>query len=215
ATFALDIEARAVYADPRVYAEPEYADDKPAAVRALAEVLDLPAAEIDRRLSSDSHFEYLARGLDIAVGDAVTALELPGVNVLDERRRVYPGNELAANVVGFTQFGDPIVGGGGIESAFDTLLRGTDGERRLEMDPYGRVIPSNDALVEDPVPGWTIRLTLDRDIQWRAQEAIAEAVRTTQADGGTVVVTDPRTGDVLAMADAPTFNPNDVKNADP
>jgi cell division protein FtsI (penicillin-binding protein 3) len=211
ATLAQDVEARAVYADPAGVADPARL------ARVLAPLLRQPAATIEPKLRSGGRFVYLARGLDIAVGDGVDRLALPGVDVLAERRRAYPGGTLASNVIGFTRFGDAdrIEGGGGIESAHDILLRGTDGERRQETDPAGRPIPSAQALEEKPVPGSSIRLTLDRDIQWAAQGAIADAVRTSEADGGTVVVMDPKTGDVLAMADAPQFDPDEVARADP
>ncbi len=211
ATLAQDIEARAVYADPGNVVDPA------GVARELAPSLGLPAEKIESKLRSGGHFVYLARGLDIAVGDAVDRLALPGIDVLAERRRVYPGGTLASNIVGFTRLGaqDRIEGGGGIESAYDTLLRGTDGERRQEMDPAGRTIPSTHTLAENPVPGSSIRLTVDRDIQWAAQTAIADAVQVSQADSGTVVVMDPKTGDILAMADAPPFDPNNVTKADP
>ncbi|SBW25830.1 peptidoglycan D,D-transpeptidase FtsI family protein [Protofrankia symbiont of Coriaria ruscifolia] len=211
ATLAQDVEARAVYADPH------NVTDARAVANALAPLLDVPADTLIPKLAGGGRFAYLARGLDPAVGKTVTDLGLPGIGVLEERRRLYPSGALASNVVGFTTIGDSdvIVGGGGVESAYDRLLRGTDGLRRVEVDPAGRMIPSAASRESDPVPGSSVRLTLDRDIQWAAQQALAEAVRTTQADGGSVVVMVPGTGDILAMADAPGYDPNKVGTADP
>ncbi|WP_235433683.1 peptidoglycan D,D-transpeptidase FtsI family protein [Protofrankia coriariae] len=211
ATLAQDVEARAVYADPH-----DVTDAK-AVATALAPLLGVPADTLQPKLAGSGRFAYLARGLDPAVGKAVTDLRLPGIGVLEERRRLYPSGTLASNVVGFTTIGDNemIVGSGGIESAYDRVLRGTDGLRRVEVDPAGRMIPSAASRESDPVPGSSVRLTLDRDIQWAAQQALAEAVRTTHADGGSVVAMVPNTGDILAMVDAPGYDPNKVATADP
>jgi cell division protein FtsI (penicillin-binding protein 3) len=211
ATLAQDVDARSVYADPHTVL------DARAAADALAPLLGVPADTLVPKLKGSGRFVYLARGLDPAAGAAVTRLQLSGIGVLEERRRLYPSGLLASNVVGFTTVGDNdvLVGGGGIEGAYDRLLRGVDGVRRVEMDPAGRPIPSAASRESDPVPGSSVRLTLDRDIQWAAQEAVADAVRATQADGGSVVVIVPGSGDILAMADAPGYDPNKVGSADP
>ncbi|WP_322766392.1 penicillin-binding protein 2 [Frankia sp. Cr1] len=211
AILARDVDARSVYADPHNVTDPR------AVANVLAPILAVPADTLLARLKSSGRFVYLARGLDPAVGTAVTRLQLAGVGVLEERRRLYPAGSLASNIVGFTTVGDNdvLTGGGGIEGAYDRVLRGIDGSRRVEMDPAGRPIPSAASRESDPVPGSSVRLTLDRDIQWAAQAALAEAVRATQADGGTVVVMVPGSGDILAMADAPDYDPNKLGSADP
>jgi cell division protein FtsI (penicillin-binding protein 3) len=210
-TLAQDMDARAVYADPAVVSDPA------AEAAALASLLKIDRAELQAKMTKRTRFIYLARGLDPTAGAAVGRLRLPGVFVVEERRRTYPSHSVASNVVGFTRLGDSdtLVGNGGIELAYDNVLRGRDGVRRQETDPSGRQIPAAQSVERDPVAGSAIRLTIDRDIQWDAQTAIAAQVAATQADGGTIVVMNPHTGDILAMADAPQFDPNNVGSADP
>jgi cell division protein FtsI (penicillin-binding protein 3) len=208
ATLAQDVDARAVSANPSIIKDP-------AAVAAkLAPLVGQPADTIREKLTHDRTrlFVYIARGLDPSVEPKVKKLDLTGVYLLDERRRVYPNGTVASNVVGYTRFGDNdlLVGNGGIELQYDGELRGRDGTRTLETDPAGREIPSAHNSEKAPVEGSDLRLTLDTDIQWEAQTAIADAVRENEADAGTIVIMDPRTGDILAMADAPDFDPNNV-----
>ncbi|MCK9893857.1 penicillin-binding protein 2 [Frankia sp. AgB32] len=213
-TLAQHVELRAVYANPM------NVKDIRATAAALAPVLNVPVDTLAQRMTTDPKrnikFVYLARGLTPDVGDKVTHLELRGIGITEERGRAYPAGPLASNVVGFMRQGvdDVLVGGGGLELQYDSLLRGTDGERQLLANPEGLEIPSGHTRQKDPKPGSALRLTLDRDIQWNAQQAIADAVTSSQADGGTVIVMDPRTGDLLAMADAPQFNPNHITAQD-
>jgi cell division protein FtsI (penicillin-binding protein 3) len=211
ATLAQDVDARSVYANPTLVKNPG------AVAAALSPVIGQPASRLLPKLRQRGEFVYLAQGLTPAVGDKVTAMALPGVGVVDTRRRFYPSGTLAADVLGFTSRGDndTMVGMGGVESDYDSTLRGTAGLLRIEQDPAGRPIPSAQTHQLEPVPGSAVRLTIDRDIQWAAQQAITEAVQSTGADGGTAIVMDPRTGEVLAMADAPTFDPNNIAAARP
>ncbi|MCK9928548.1 penicillin-binding protein 2 [Frankia sp. Mgl5] len=213
---AQDVERRAVYADPFLMrSEVEVVD----AARKLAPLLGKSENTLRKEMTSNDpkvRFVYLGRRLDQAVGDEVDKLGLRGIGVLPERGRWYPAQTLGANFVGFTKLGehDAIVGAGGLELAYDSVLRGTDGRRQIEADPSGREIPSAQSVEKDPVSGSTMRLTIDKDIQWNAQGEIAEAVRTSEADGGTIVVMNPKTGDLLAMADAPQFDPNNITDRD-
>ncbi|MBL7546780.1 penicillin-binding protein 2 [Frankia sp. AgB1.9] len=212
ATLAEDVDARSVYADPSLV------DDQAVTAAKLSPLVGLPAATIEQKLADRKlRFAYIARGLTPDVGNRVEALELKGVGVLPERRRVYPNGTVASNVVGYTKFGDKdlLQGNGGIEFAYDSVLRGQDGTRRLQTDPAGREIPSAPSSEKAPVEGKDLRLTLDEDIQWDAQQAIAAGVAQTQADAGTIVIMNPSTGDILAMADAPDFDPNNVGQANP
>lgn len=211
AVLARDVDARDVYADPTLVADP-------ARVAAqLAPLLRRPASALRPLLSGRGRFVYLARGADLKVGREVSRRALPGVGVLPVSRRDYPSKGVAAGVVGFTSRDDKdrIAGRGGVELAYDALLRGRDGSLRIEEDPAGRPIPSGLRREAIPISGSDVQLTLDRDIQWMAQTAITAAVRTTKARGGTIIVMDPRTGDLLAMANAPTFDPNAVGRANP
>ena len=121
--------------------------------------------------------------------------------------RVYPDGGLGAAVVGFV--GRDGSGLGGLELSDNSLLSGTDGFDTYEAGADGREIPSSESSQRDPVDGSSVRLTIDRDIQWAAEKALSAEVRAADADSGTVVVMDPRTGAILALATAPSFDPSD------
>lgn len=200
---AMSVPARTIYANPRVVRDP-------AAVAArLAPLLDAPEGELLGRLRSDRAFVYLARQVPVEVAQQVEGLDIVGVDGLDEARRVYPGGSLAATVTGFV--GTDGVGLAGLEYAYEDLLGGEDGVRVLEQDPMGRRIPQGVFREDPPVSGSDIVLTIDRDVQHAAERALARAVEETSAAGGVVVVLDPRTGELLAMANRPTFDPNDLE----
>ncbi|ONH62265.1 peptidoglycan glycosyltransferase [Frankia sp. CcI49] len=211
---ARDIEQRAVYADPFVMSEAEILT----AARKLAPVIGRSENELRKLMTTNrkARFVYLGRGFERSVGDEVTGLGLSGIGVLDERGRSYPAGTLGANFVGFTSRGDNDVldGRAGLELAYDDVLHGTNGRRQIEADPSGREIPSAQSMEKEPVDGSTLRLTIEKDIQWEAQRAIAEAVRDSEADGGTIVVMQPKTGDLLALADAPQYDPNNITERD-
>jgi cell division protein FtsI (penicillin-binding protein 3) len=180
--------------------------DPASIARALAPVLGVSEADLTKQLSRPTAFVYLARGLTPAVGTAVRALRLPGVGVLTEERRLHPAQDLAASVVGYTdQDGRGL---GGIESAWNSVLAGKDGKATVSVDGSGRVIPTAPKSVVDPVPGRDVQLTIDRDLQWYAQDLLAKRVAETEAENGSVVVMDVKTGEVLALATAPTFDPD-------
>jgi len=211
ATLAQDVDARSVYANPTLVT------DADALARTLAPVIRQPASALVPKLRQHGEFVYLAHGLTPAVGAKVSALGLSGIGVVETRRRFYPSGTLAADVLGFTTRGtnDTMVGMGGVERAYDSTLRGEAGLLRIEQDPAGRPIPSAETHELEPEPGSAVRLTLDRDIQWSAQQAITQAVASTGADGGTAIVMDPHTGEVIAMAEAPAFDPNNLAQASP
>jgi cell division protein FtsI (penicillin-binding protein 3) len=204
---AMSVDGRAVFADPRLVVDPV------GAAVALAPVLHMNASDLQVRLTRSGAFVYLARGLSPQVGDAVTALNLPGIGLLPEPRRVYPNAGLASNVVGFVNMDDH--GLGGLEYLDDKLLSGQAGQMTEQIGRDGRSIPSAQHTERAAIPGDDVMLTLDRDIQWEAQQAIAAQVRQTGAQSGTVVVMDPRTGQVLALATAPGFDPTKIADADP
>ncbi|HVF06807.1 MAG TPA: penicillin-binding protein 2, partial [Frankiaceae bacterium] len=197
---ALNVDARAVYADPSLVT------DAPKAAQALSRLLGVPARELRPKLERDSRFVYLARGVDLDVARAVLAEKLPGIGALPETKRVYPNDSLGAAIIGFVgREGDGL---GGVEYALDAELKGRPGREVVEMDTAGRQIPSGEHQSEPPVPGRSQILTIDRDIQWEAERVLAEQVAKTRAKRGQVVVMDVRTGEVLALAVAPTFDPN-------
>ncbi len=140
------------------------------------------------------------------VKDKIEALGIRGVGTIPEYRRVYPEENLAAQVVGFLDHDED--GEYGIEGAFDKILRGKDGLRTTQVDPFNRQITVGDIAIQNAVDGNSVVLTIDRAIQKMAEEALAKVVDQQRADGGEVIVMDPHTGAVLALAHYPTFNPN-------
>lgn len=217
---AMSVDAATIYADPRAFrgtttpdgtAVPPAGDPAEVAA-ALAPVIDGDAAAIEDLLRRDAHFVYLARQLDLEVGDRVEALGLPGIGVLTEPARVYPGGPLAGQIVGFTD----IDGRGllGLELQHDSLLGGRPGQLVLERAPGGLTIPGVRELVP-PAAGTDVVLTIDREIQHVAARAAADVVDAFGAAGASIVVLEVATGDVLAMASAPSFDPHDRSGVDP
>jgi cell division protein FtsI (penicillin-binding protein 3) len=205
---AVSVPARTIYANPHLLAGAKAAMSPAAAAESIAPILHRNTADVERLLKKDTGFVYLARRVGIVTANKIKALKIPGVGTLDEPMRLYPGDGLAANVVGF--IGTDQKGLSGIEFAYDSLLRGHPGYRILEQDPAGRRIPQGQFTQVDPVPGNNIMLTIDPDLQLSAERALASALETTKAESGTVVAIDPSTGDILAMASAPSFNPNEL-----
>lgn len=202
---ALTMEARNLTADQTLVTDPAAVADQ------LGPILGVAPDVLAARLTGDRRFIYVAKGLTPETWDRIAALRLPGLFSEQTSRRVYPAGDLAANVVGFV--GADGKGLGGMEFADEKLLAGTPGTQTYERGPGGRVIPTANSSVTDAQPGTSIRLTIDRDIQFVAQQAIASTVRKARADSGSVVVMDPHTGQILALASVPTFNPNKVASA--
>jgi cell division protein FtsI (penicillin-binding protein 3) len=162
-----------------------------------------------------SRFVWLARGVDIAVADEIMALNLPGIGVDRDERRIVPGNDLAANLIGFT--GADRGGLEGLEAQFDEVLRGEDGQRIYESGQgeslAGQEIPGGYRVETPPQPGSDLRLTIDMDLQYEVQRVLADALRERSATFGAAVVLDVHTGEVLAQASYPTYNAADPLSA--
>ena len=198
---ATTVEARDVTADQTLIADPA------AVGAALAPILGVDAGVLSNRLTGTRRYMYIAKGLSPATWREIEALRLPGIFSEQTQRRMYPGGDLAANVVGFV--GADGKGLGGIESSQQTLLAGKAGTQTYERGAGNRIITTSDTgSSTDAIQGSSIQLTIDRDIQLVAQRQIARQVAATRADSGTVIVLDPRSGHVLAMATAPTFDSN-------
>lgn len=202
---AISLEARDVYADPR------YVEDPWATAAALAPVLEVETGDLERLLSRDTTFVYLARQVDRDLADRIEALGLPGIGFLDASRRYYPAGALAAQVLGFV--GIDGEGLSGLEVRYEDVLAGQAGERTQEIDPKGQPIVGGVDVERPPIPGSAVRTTIDREFQYNAEQALAEAVAQNRARGGTVIVMDPRNGDILAMASYPSFDPNEFEAA--
>jgi cell division protein FtsI (penicillin-binding protein 3) len=217
---ATSVEGATIYADPRAYLSRETPDGEvvpPAGntqevAEALAPLLGRDAGDLVERLERDAHFVYLARQLDHEVGAQIRELSLPGIGVLAEPKRVYPGNGLAAQVVGFTGIdGDGLQG---LEAQYDGVLAGSPGTLFLERAPGGLDIASGVRELSPSEVGTDVVVTLDRDIQHAAEVAAADAVERFDAEGATVIAMDVATFEILAMASTPGFDPNDRSDAD-
>jgi cell division protein FtsI (penicillin-binding protein 3) len=197
---AVTVEATDVYADPRLV------DDPGATAKAIARVLDTQVAGIRSLLRTQGTFVYLERQVDERVAKRIKRLLLPGIGLLPSTRRHYADDALAAQVLGFV--GVDGVGLEGLEKQFDEVLAGTPGERTVEVAQFGEPIPAATNLERDPIPGHDVVTTIDRQIQFYAQLALRRAVRDNHASGGVVIVLDPHTGEIYAMATYPWFDPN-------
>jgi cell division protein FtsI (penicillin-binding protein 3) len=186
---------------------------------ALAPLLGIDAATLQATLTGTKRFAYVAKSVTPEVWNKVGKLNLanttglPGIFGEATSKRIYPGGDTGANIVGFV--GADGKGLGGLEYSLNKTLAGRDGKATYEMSAGGRRIPSGVDSERDAIPGTDVALTIDRDIQWTAQKAIAKAVKATSSQSGTVIVMDPHTGDLLAMATVPTFDANDPGKAPP
>jgi len=187
-----------------LFVQPRSVGDPVRVTARLAPIIGLPPAEVHAVLTSSRSFVWLRRRLPPAVAAGVRALREPGLGFLPEPLRLYPNRELAAHVVGF----EGLEGGlEGIERAFDGELAGTPGKAIVGRDALGREVAAPHML-EPPQPGLGVMLTLDRAIQYMTERELDAAYRRTGARSAMAVVLDPRTGEVLALAIRPTFNPN-------
>ena len=190
-----------------VYADPEKITDAVSEAQQLAPLVGLPTATIQGLLTKPTTFVYLERAATPQLAASIINLDLPGIGVLPTTRRIYPAGTLASNVVGFANAEGS--GLAGLEYSFQRTLAGHDGVRTFETGLSGSPIPDGRDVVKPAIPGTGLKLTIQRDIQWKAQQAIAAQVHAIHADSGTVIVMDPHTGQLLALAVAPGFNPND------
>jgi cell division protein FtsI (penicillin-binding protein 3) len=194
-----------------LYALPGRVDDPARLARRLAPVLGEPAGEIARRLDSSKRVVFVKRRLTPAMAEAVRALHEPALGFLEESLRLYPNRELAAQVVGFE--GAEGKGLGGIEQAWDGHLAGQEGRALVERDALGREVGGAPVILKAPRPGQGVMLTLDATLQYIAEKEIDAAWRRTRAKSAMAVAMDPRTGEILALAIRPTFNPNAFASA--
>ncbi len=204
------VDARNIYGDPLVASTSTSTNPDAMAVK-LAPLLGIDQATLATDLTGKKQFVYLARGVTPQVGQAVDALDLPGIGAEDTTKRVYPSGNLAANVLGFV--GTDGTGLGGLEYEYQHELVGTPGSESAELGHGGQIIPDGIGHDTPAVSGDSIQSTIDSDIQWKAQQAISAQVAATGAEGGSVVVLQPKTGQILALATTPTFNPSDVAAA--
>ncbi|WP_313493127.1 penicillin-binding protein 2 [Stenotrophomonas sp.] len=197
-----------------IWVNPQELLRAPERIPELARALSLPVDELTTKLTqkADKEFMYLRRRINPDVAEQVVALKIPGVFSQREFRRYYPQGEAMAHVLGFTNIDD--LGQEGLELAFDEWLRGKPGAKRVIRDRKGAIVESID-LVRPAEPGKDLTLSIDRRIQFLAMRELRNAVTTNKAAGGSIVIMDVATGEVMAMANLPTYNPNSVSGATP
>ncbi len=172
----------------------------------LAGLLEMTEAELRKKLDSDRQFVYLKRQVDADIAEKIVALGISGIETRKEYKRFYPEGEVMAHVVGFTNVED--IGQEGIELASEKNLAGKTGNRRVIKDRLGRIVEDIEAIRE-PHDGKDLTLSIDSKIQYIAYTHLKEAIEKHKAKAGGAVVLDARTGEVLALVNLPSYNPND------
>jgi len=218
---AISIKVESLFADPRVF-YPEYKpgkgderqwgnpDRKAAAEVAakLAPILDQTKGQVLDKLLRKKTFVYLERHLPPMKVAAIRALELDGIEFQPESRRFYPRGSLAAQIIGFTNIDG--LGQLGIEQSYDNQLKGVKGELIAPRDAHGKLLILQENYSQIPVNGASLQLSLDASIQHIVEEALEEGMRLSRPKTAYAVVVDPQTGEILAMAGTPTFDPNHI-----
>ncbi|MCW4454203.1 penicillin-binding protein 2 [Flavobacterium sp. MXW15] len=197
-----------------IWVNPQELLRSPERIPELASALAVPADELSSRLSqkADKEFMYVRRRINPDEAEKIVALKIPGVFSQREFRRFYPQGEAMAHVLGFTNIDDR--GQEGLELAFDDWLRGKPGAKRVIRDRKGAIVESID-LVRAAEPGKDLTLSIDRRIQFLAYRELRNALVENKAAGGSIVVMDVATGEILAMVNLPTYNPNAVDGTRP
>ena len=190
-----------------IWAEPDEVEARPEQLATVARTLDMPLAELKKKLADPVRkFVYLKRQVSPQAADAIGKLDLPGIHQRKEYRREYPEAELTAHVVGFTNVED--TGQEGIELAWQKVLAGQPGSRRVIRNRLGQAV-EDVASIRVPHDGTDLTLSIDSRIQYLAYTELKKAVDTHRAKAGAIVVLDVRTGEVLALANLPTYDPNE------
>lgn len=188
-----------------IWAIPEDVEAPPEKLRQLARLLEMPLPELKKKLDSDRTFVYLKRQVDLDVVEQIVALDIAGIHTRKEYKRFYPAGHVAAHILGFTNVED--VGQEGMELAQQSSLAGVTGSRRVIKDRLGRVI-EDIGYIREPQDGRDLTLSIDGKIQYIAASQLQHTVEEHRAKAGAIVVLDVRTGEVLALANMPTYNPN-------
>ena len=193
-------------AAPSIWANPEEINRDPEGLRQLAKLLEMTPAELAKKLENeDKTFVWLKRQLDESVGKEISALNIKGIYTIKEYKRLYPEGEAAAHIVGFTNVEDK--GQEGIELIFQNQLAGKAGTRRVIKDRLGRVVEDVGQMTL-PVDGEDLQLSIDSKVQFFAYQKLREAVWENKAKAGSVVVLDAQTGEILALANYPSYSPD-------
>ena len=201
---AMNVEVPSIFGVPASVVNPQKT------ARSLSAILRVPADELERKLHQDRNFVWLARKVDPEQGRQLEALSLKGIGVVMEGRRFYPKGPLLAHVLGFS--GMDGEGLEGVEHRYEVDLHGERQQMVLQRDAKGRTIFSKGSVEESPAPGHSLTLTIDEVIQYIAERELDDAVSRSRAKSGTMIVLDPETGALLALAVSPRFDPNAVSS---
>jgi len=200
-----------------VAADPSQIEDPAATAKRLAPLLKMPVTELEAKLSRSGEYVLLRDAVDEQVAHEIQKLNYKGLVANTEWRRAYPHEQAAAALLGFV--GKDMNGLAGTEAALNKRLAGTDGRMMVVLDgrlPRSRnQVPGRSLVIKDMTPGSSAALTIDLEIQAMAEDALAKAVEAANASGGTAVVMDPETGEILALASQPGFDPNEFNEYDP
>ena len=204
---AVSVPVNAIWADPKVLHE-HGGVTLDSRWKALSDALSIPLDQLAGRVNANpkGRFVYLARQVNPAIGDYIKKLKLPGIYLREESRRYYPAGQVTSHLIGFTN----IDGQGieGVEKSFDKWLTGQPGERTVRKDRYGRVI--EDISSVDSQAAHNLALSIDERLQALVYRELNNAVAFNKAESGTAVLVDVNTGEVLAMANSPAYNPNNL-----
>jgi cell division protein FtsI (penicillin-binding protein 3) len=201
---AMSVPVDSAFAVPSEIADPDMV------ARLIGKVLDVPSDEIATRIASSHSFAWIARKLPPEKANRIAAMNLRGIYFQREGGRFYPKRELAAHVLGYVDVDEK--GLGGIEYELDDSIRSKPEKMLILADAHRRWYDSTDKA---PDTGTSVELTLDEKIQYIAEKELAQAIQETHAKAGTVIVENPNSGELLAVANWPTFNPNAAKDSPP
>ncbi len=206
---AVSVPVETIWADPKLVIDSN-AHKMKEHWQALADVLDQDVNELTSRVLKNptKRFVYIERQVSPAMANYVRQLKIPGIRLRKESKRFYPAGEISAHVVGFTNVDDK--GIEGVERVYNNLLTGTDGKQQFRKDAKGRKVEI--VKVDNPTPPKNIELSIDQRIQALAYKELKGAVKAFKATSGSVVVTNVHTGEILAMVNSPSYNPNNRRN---
>ncbi len=191
-----------------IWVDPEFVDfNEKDKLQQVAKILEIPYKELISKIknSSSKNFVYLSRNRDLTVGEQIRELNVPGIGISPESRRQYPDGPVMAHILGFTDRSDH--GQEGVELAKDYVLSGQAGARRVIRDRRGRIV--DDVWTKEAEAGQDVQLSIDSRVQFLAYSALSRQVEATKAIAGAVLVADATTGEIIALANVPTYDPND------
>jgi stage V sporulation protein D (sporulation-specific penicillin-binding protein) len=202
---AVNLDACSIYATPYFIKNPHQIAQK------LSVILGIDVSILEKKLREKSGFVYLARQVDRGKSNKIRELKIDGLGFIKERKRFYPGGNLASHILGFVGIDNQ--GLGGVEFQYDKTLSGQPGKLIVEGDPAGSPIPGGIFSKVAPTEGQPVYLTIDKDIQYKAQVELYNVVKEYEAKGGSVIVMNPVNGEIYALANTPSFDPNNFGKA--